>query len=301
MLARALDDWWDDLGRPDPYIVYDAGTGPGTLTRALSVAPGRSAAARTVRSFDRAESGLDGGDGGGSGVLPDDLSGAVVIANELLDNVPFRVVERTDDGWAELHVRQPDGDPGAGERLVEQLVSIHDPSALVDLLPAELLPLELVPPDVGSATTVAVGTRVPIVEQAAEWVRAVLDRRAAHVATFDYGAMTTLELVERGGWLRTYRSHQRGDDPLLEPGLWDITVDVPVDQLPVPDEVLAQAAFLRRWGIDELVEEGRHYWAANAGAPDLAAMKMRSRIGEAEALLDPDGLGGWLVCVWSAR
>jgi hypothetical protein len=29
-------------------------------------------------------------------------------------------------------------------------------------------------------------------------------------------------------------------------------------------------------------------------------MKMRSRISEAEALLDPDGLGGFLVVEWRA-
>ena len=51
-----------------------------------------------------------------------------------------------------------------------------------------------------------------------------------------------------------------------------------------------QAQFLQRWGIDELVEEGRAAWAAAAGAPDLAALRMRSRVREAESLLDPAGI-----------
>ena len=35
VIARALDGWWDDLGRPDPYVVVDAGAGPGTLARSI--------------------------------------------------------------------------------------------------------------------------------------------------------------------------------------------------------------------------------------------------------------------------
>ena len=33
----------------------------------------------------------------------------VVLANELLDNLPFRVVDRTVDGWAEVRVASEDG------------------------------------------------------------------------------------------------------------------------------------------------------------------------------------------------
>jgi SAM-dependent MidA family methyltransferase len=126
----------------------------------------------------------------------------------------------------------------------------------------------------------------------------VLAGGPAVLIAFDYGLPTTAELAERGGWLRTYRRHRRGTDPLVEPGRWDITTDIALDQLPPPTETVDQATFLRRWGIDELVEEGRAYWAAHAAAPDLVAVEMRSRLSEAEALLDPDGLGGWLACTW---
>src|SRR5437764_626791 len=29
VLARALDDWWRDMGEPDPYVVVEAGAGAG--------------------------------------------------------------------------------------------------------------------------------------------------------------------------------------------------------------------------------------------------------------------------------
>ena len=83
------------------------------------------------------------------------------------------------------------------------------------------------------------------------------------------------------------------------PGAQDITVDVALDQLPEPDAVRTQAQFLRRWGIDELVDEGRRAWPAGRGARPRGA-GMRSRAAEAEALLDPSGLGGFGVVQWIA-
>jgi hypothetical protein len=65
-----------------------------------------------------------------------------------------------------------------------------------------------------------------------------------------------------------------------------------------PDNVRTQRQFLQLWGIDELVDEGKRAWEAAAARPDLAAMRMRSRVSEAEALLDPDGLGGFSVLTW---
>jgi hypothetical protein len=99
--------------------------------------------------------------------------------------------------------------------------------------------------------------------------------------------------------LRTYRGHARGTHPLADPGGQDITAEVAVDQLPTPDDDTSQADWLRRWGIDELVEEGRRIWAERAHLGDLEAIRARSRVGEAEALTDPDGMGSFRVLEWS--
>jgi hypothetical protein len=40
-------------------------------------------------------------------------------------------------------------------------------------------------------------------------------------------------------------------------------------------------------------------WTENAARPTLEAMKMRSRITEAEALLDETGLGNFTVLEWT--
>ena len=96
-------------------------------------------------------------------------------------------------------------------------------------------------------------------------------------------------------WLRTYRSNERGEHYLANPGSQDITIDVPFDQLPEPDAFRSQSQFLQRWGIDDLVAEGVRVWTEQAARPGLDAMRMRSRVSEAEALLDPAGLGGFNV------
>jgi hypothetical protein len=55
---------------------------------------------------------------------------------------------------------------------------------------------------------------------------------------------------------------------------------------------------LRALGIDELVAEARAGWDARAALGDLAAVRHRSRITEAAALVDPGGLGAHRVLVF---
>jgi SAM-dependent MidA family methyltransferase len=139
---------------------------------------------------------------------------------------------------------------------------------------------------------------------AAAWLRDVLtllDR--GRVVVIDY-ASTTGDLAARPwrSWLRTYRAHEKGVHPLVEPGAQDITCEVALDQLGAvrePDALHSQRQFLLLHGIDELVDEGRRMWAERAHVADLAALTARSRVREAEALLDPDGLGAFTVLEWS--
>ncbi|HVW31110.1 MAG TPA: hypothetical protein VHL53_01110, partial [Acidimicrobiia bacterium] len=57
-----------------------------------------------------------------------------------------------------------------------------------------------------------------------------------------------------------------------------------------------QADWLRSLGIESLVEEARAAWHGRR-ANDLAAVAARSRVHEADALLDPAGLGAHRVTV----
>ncbi|HEY5664576.1 MAG TPA: SAM-dependent methyltransferase [Ilumatobacter sp.] len=282
VVARFLDTEWQRIGRPDPFVVVDAGAGPGTLARSvLAAQPGCRAALRyvavEVAAAQRAQhpAGVES-----AAELPGGPFDGVILANELLDNLPFRLAVH-DAGWREAYVdTEPDG------RRVERLGEPFDP--LPAVLPARA----------------ALGARAPIQDAARAWVDEARSRiRRGTLVVVDYASATTTALAMRPWreWLRTYRHHARGGHYLADPGTQDITCEVAIDQLPEPDAVRNQSQWLQLHGIGELVDEGKRYWEAHAARPDLAALAMRSRVSEAEALLDPGGLGGFTVLEWTAR
>lgn len=269
VVARAVDAWWAEAGHPDRWHVVDAGAGPATLARTIAAAQPacRHALVLTaveISSTQRAghPAAVRAGDVevpvASVAALPRHAD--VVIANELLDNLPFGLVERTAGGWRPVRV-SPDG-------------STH--------------------PDDG-------GPRVPVMAAAAAWVERAR-QAAGHVVVFDY-ADTTAALAARPwtDWVRAFAGHDRLRDPFFGPGSRDITVVVAHDQLPAPTRTSSQADWLRRWDIEDLVAAGQEHWHRHAHAPDVIAMAMRSRATEAEALLDPAGLGAFWVGEWHRR
>ena len=320
LVARAVDAWWDRLGRPDPLLVVDAGAGRGQLARDVLRAEPRCAPALRYVLVERS-AGLRAAQAEhlplepaelalgpavppepdeepvavpGSGPMVTALSGlpagpaiGVVIANELADNLPFRIVERAADGWTEIRV----GD--AGPSFAE--IALPADESLASRADRLSDGLELPP-----------GSRIPVPTALPEWLRraATMLRRGV-IAIVDYAAPVE-ELASRGqaGWLRTYRAQQRGSSPLENPGSQDITGDVPLEALhraaaaaglSVISET-TQAEWLRSLGVNGLVEEARAVWHGRT-ANDLTALAARSRVQEADALLDPAGLGAHRVTI----
>jgi SAM-dependent MidA family methyltransferase len=283
VLARVLDGWWVELGRPDPFVVAEAGAGPGTLARAVFVAGplcGRALRymAVEVAPAQRAQHppSVQSAD-----QLPEHCH--VIVANELLDNLPFRLAEWDGATWREVLVGVAGEEPGP---------ELHD-GRLPPRPPASDRQ------GAGDRGGHGVGSRVPLLDRAAAWVDDAR-RRASTVLVVDYGSATE-ELARRPwtDWVRTYRGHQRGGHPLDDPGQQDVTCEVAFDQLAPPDSRMSQAEALERWGIADLVEEGRRRWVEGAARGDLAALVGRSRVREAEALLDPSGLGAFQVLSWT--
>lgn len=311
VLAGVVDNWWRAAGSPPAFTVVEGGAGPGTLAAAIRSAQPACAdalrwvmvertAPQRVRHVERlgAREGRGqplpaaiGGYGGPELIsvarVPEDLQCDAVVANELCDNLPVRVLERTSGGWAEVWVASG----GTPLRLVEQLRPL-DPGD-----PAARTATRLAP-------DAAPGERVPIEQQAVDWLAGALRMvgPGGHVLVVDY-ADTTASMARRGqaSWMRTYSAHGRGVGPLEACGAQDLTVDVALDQLAVvcpPSLTTDQASFLVGQGIGELVEEGRRVWAERAHVGDLAAVRARSRVREAEALCDPEGLGAHRVLGW---
>jgi SAM-dependent MidA family methyltransferase len=208
--------------------------------------------------------------------MPDGPITGVILANELLDNLPFRLFV-FDGSWMEAFVSQ-----ATSGQFVEVL---REPSDVPSCLPL----------------TAPLGSRAPIQDAAASWVRDCLAKIInGRLLLFDYCSASTAEiaLTPWREWLRTYRDQGRGTHYLTDPGSQDITAQVMLDQLPTGFATSTQADFLTQWGIDELVREGNAYWESMKNAPDMAAMKMRSRSTEAGALIDQTGIGAFAALLW---
>ena len=272
VLARALDAWWVDLGEPAPFTVVEAGAGRGALaTAVLAAAPACRPALRYV-AVERSAALRGQHPAGVESVagLPEEPFVGVVLANELLDNLPFGLLERQAGGWAEVKV-----DAGLTEVLV--------------------------PAGAGPELDAPAGARIPVQRAARTWVEEacrLVER--GRVVAIDYADVTE-SLARRPWteWVRTYRGHGRGTHPLADLGRQDITCEVAVDQLPPATADRSQADFLRAFGIDELAAEARAAWHERAHIGDLQALVARSRVHEAAALTDETGLGAFRVLEWA--
>jgi len=327
LVARHLDRVWRRLGDPDPFVVVEAGAGRGRLAADVlrsepECAPAlryvlveRSARLRveqrerlTLEPVDEAlgpfahrgnpDEPLEVVPGAGPIVSAlDDLPAVaiegVVVANELVDNLPVHLVERARNGWNEVRV------------------GVDDDNRFVELIVPAPADLAVEADHVAAGADVPEGGRLPVPSAVRGWLERVamlLDR--GETLLVDY-ADDARGLAQRGQteWLRTYAGHGRGATPLEAPGHQDITCDVPLEYLrwaaglagfSVAGEV-AQAEWLRDLGIDELVAAGEETWRARAHIGDLAAVAGRSRAVEAAALTDPTGLGAHRVVTLERR
>jgi SAM-dependent MidA family methyltransferase len=278
VVARYLDDCWNELGCPDSFDVVEVGAGPGTLARGVFDAQPACLSAMKYVAVEISETqrALHPDFVESVEVFPNRNIHGVVLANELLDNLPFKLFVY-DGAWKEAFVAL-----GDGGRFVEVLRT-------VDSIP-EVLP-----------KSVPLGSRAPIQTAATQWLRDVAQNVSkGRVLIFDYCSDSTSEIAVSPWreWLRTYKEHERGVHYLLEPGTQDITTQVMTDQLMESVSgltVCKQSDWLLNWGIDELVSEGSRYWEANKSAPDLFALKMRSRPTESQSLMDTNGLGSFMV------
>ena len=258
----------------------------------------------------------------------------IVLANELLDNLPFDIAVRTADGWEEVRVGLAVADSagfagmaaaGFGVRTkeitgglsvaaggpvrAEMKDSVAEQDSVSELgvgVKGEFVEYLILATDEMTeflepfGVSVPVGSDIPVAREAAHWVREAVASLVdgGRVVCIDYSASTAeIALRPQRGWLRTYRGQSTAGDPLQSLGSTDITTDVPFDQLPVAF-LCTQSEFLKANGIDALVDSARSYWDAHGSSGDLASLKARSWISEAQTLTELNGLGSFLVLEW---
>ena len=263
LVTEALRELGDHLGRPTLRLA-EVGAGDGTLARRVLAGAGelpiaytaveRSPGARTALS---AIAGIE---------VRTELPPAadVVFANELLDNLPFRILR----GEREVRIGLE------GEHLVEVLVP-----AEVELLSST---------DTGRDRIAPVGALAFI-----DTLHRTIER--GYALLIDYGGLGTT-----GGPVHGYRGHGVVEDVLANPGRTDITAGVDFELIASYSGSLGLTAFPSVTQRDALLALGLDRWLrgqlerqhrsmdAGEGTEAVRTWSGRSR---ASLLIDPGGLG----------
>jgi SAM-dependent MidA family methyltransferase len=309
LLARCVEDLWLRLDRPEPFLLVEAGAGDGTLARRILaslpaelaatttfVAVERSAGAR--RALVRLSREPHDPPQVGEVTVVDDLGlilepGApaarparvrpegVVLANELLDNLPFHRLLGTRDGVVELLVGL-DGTGGGS------LTPVHGP-------PSDEL-LALAPP-LGPGQEAAVS---PAMFGFLDGAAAALGR--GYLLLIDYATGSDGTVQVHG-----YRRHRIEADVLDAPGSRDITAGVDIGALAGHARArgfavwgpISQRAALTNLGFPDWDREllTRQAAALNEGRGRDAA-RIYSARNRARLLVDPAGLGSFeVLCI----
>ena len=204
LLATQIEEFWNLLGRPDPFSVVEVGAGDGTLARqVLGALPNPLRGVTRYSAVDRsatARATLADLDVSVAADLSD-VSGPLVgcvVANELLDNLPFHRLRWTAGGVVELYVGLE------GERFV-----LHE----------------------GRLSRSELADHLPDLTEGSEWLTrpsAVhFIEQARRVLSRGYVWISDYELSDPGPTsVHGYRHHRLEGDVLADPGSRDITAGV---------------------------------------------------------------------------
>jgi SAM-dependent MidA family methyltransferase len=289
-IGRLVESEIDRIGEPFRLVEVAAGSGSlltpllASVDRdldawAVEVSPAAKEALTAVVSVGQVVGSLD--------EVPSPFRG-LILANELIDNLPMAIAQRVDGAWRERWVGAERGD-----------------LSLVDADPR---------PEVRAwldrfAGPVPDGGMVEVQIAAADWLRQAISMiEEGSIVLFDYGDTAENLLPRRqDGTLRTYRSHHLGPHPLDEPGATDITADVNFSALEAvaveagwEAKIWRQDDYLATLGVRERISEMRHRELELARSGDaMERLKVRTRRTEAETLMNPRGLGDFRVLVAS--
>lgn len=281
LVGAAIEELWGAIGRPDPFRLVEAGAGDGTMGRELVEGYGR---AGIVLEYSAVEAGA-GAREALTGLTPrvagrlgelEPLEPGVLVANELLDNLPFRRTRRRGSELVEVCVGMD------GDRLVEVETAID----------AELLAAP--PLEEGVESTVPVGA-FAFIDEVCSWLR------RGYALLIDYGSVGG-----PAGATHAYRDHRVIEDVLDDPGSADITAGVDLGTLAdraragglVALPPVDQASALWALGFADWTrgERGRQGRRLNEG-DGLEAVRRWDARNRASLLVDPGALGRlrWLL------
>lgn len=267
LLAAHIASWWEKSGQPTAWRIVELGAHDGTLAEDIlsalqSVHPAayaavsyvilepldRLAAAQRQRLAAFSDRLTLTGDPASLAPLP-----GYLLANEVLDALPFHVVEATDGGWHELGVAL--AQDGSFEWR--------------DLGPAPAITASL-PPQ-------APGYRSEVRPDFVEFLRPLVATiKPGRMLWIDYGFERDDYYAEARttGTLRTFRRHEAGEDPLSAPGTQDITAHVDFTAVMEAVESLGGSTLRFENQARFLTEVSRPWLLSLEGRTDPATMKL---------------------------
>ena len=286
LLARRFLNWWETSGSPEKWRIIEAGAHDGTLaadilSELLSLNQTASAALeyvideplpllkatqqRKLEPFANVR--FTDPDHPDRSVVP--LPG-IAFGNEVLDALPFHVIQWADGRWHECLVEN--SDDGFAWKI--------SPDPLDESLQPQVAPL---------GTGFPEGYRTEVRTCFQDFFKPLLSQLSSGLLLFpDYGFATPdyYHPDRTSGTLRTFSKHQADENPLIDPGNIDITAHVDFTAAAKaatalgcrPISLKSQASFLTALARDWLI--------SLEGNPDASGLR------QFQSLTHPAQLGG---------
>lgn len=286
LLARRFLRYWQETGEPQKWRVIESGAHDGTLafdilTAIHAISPTAAAALeyaiaepletlRAAQNAKLARFAKNIRQVASPFALADELLPGIAFGNEVLDALPFHLVERHGSSWLELRVGR-DGDVS----LAWTRHAITN-SALI----AALAPL-------GEHFTE--GHRTEIRTNFADFLRplsAALNHGLMIWIDYGFAAADLHHPLRHSGTLRTFSHHRAGDDPLATPGEKDITAHVDFTAVAQAAMNLGGKAINFHNQGAWLTELAREWLTGREGNPSAAEIR------QFQTLTHPAQLGG---------
>ena len=286
LLARRFLQHWHEIGEPQKWRVIESGAHDGTLacdilTTIHATSPAafdaleyaiaeplnalRTAQSTKLERFKKSIRQVTNLSELANNPLP-----GIAFGNEVLDALPFHLVERHDSSWLELRVSRDDQNSLTWTRH-----AISNPA-----LTAALEPL---------GEHFSKGHRAEIRTNFADFLQP-LNTALEHglMIWIDYGfaAADLHHPLRQSGTLRTFSNHRAGDDPLSDPGDRDITAHVDFTAVAHAAMKLGGKAISFHNQGAWLTALARDWLSKREGNPDAAEIR------QFQTLTHPAQLGG---------
>lgn len=208
------------------------------------------------------------------------LKDLIVIGNEILDNVPCSVATIDDGKWKEKAIKLLDDN--LEYCLVEPRQNVSD-----------WLRINFKDEQPDFEVEVQINAEI--------YIKDVIQRFSPlAILLFDYGYLKEDRAAKPyKSLLRTYKDHHVGPDPLLNPGLTDITYDInfssmvtAIDSTIYQKKIFTQYEFLYENGLNDYVEDLTRRRSEVEG---LDLVKTNSDLLSIKTISDKSGLGSFYV------